>query len=343
MTQLITQKLIMQTRKKKGFGMNSLTNKHKLITSAAVAATLTLAAGCHTCNHETSSNYAPISTGGVGADYGTQPGEQISGKDVVIPLEREQAQVATERVDQGAVRIRKIVKTETINEPVQVREEMVTVDRVPAGAAQDANTALNTPFQEGEITIRLMKEQPVVSTQVVPNGSVVIHRQDTTQQVNVPAQVRSERVFAEPVGNPQNLNISTDLRRGENEGQGAPGAAYGQAGGAVNGQPITDLNQLCSSSDNTSLYNTQVNITNVKIHKVLNDQLIVVKADNGTKLFVRIDQPTPGLREGQIITLNGTIKQVSEDPASMGWDQRSAQAIHGQRMVVEVPSISQQN
>ncbi|HWF20030.1 MAG TPA: YsnF/AvaK domain-containing protein [Verrucomicrobiae bacterium] len=311
-----------------------------------MAATLVLGAGCRTCNRESSANYAPISTGGMGNEYGTESGQYSSGGDVVIPLEKEQAQVGTQRVDQGGVRIRKFVRTETINEPVQVREETVSVDRVPGGAQGNANTALNTPFQSGEITIPLVKEQPVVTTQVVPDGAVVIHRQETTQQMNVPAQVRQERVVAEPVGNPANLNISQDLRRGERENeepyaQGAPGASYGQSSG-TSGQPITQLNQLCNTSDTASLYNSQVNISNVKVDRVLNDQLIQVRADNGTKFFVHIDQPTQGLHRDQIITLNGAIKQVPSDPSTLGWDPASAQAVQGQQLVIDCPSVSPQ-
>lgn len=329
--------------------MKPLITKQRLITSVAVAASLTLAAGCHTCNRQTSYNYTP-EAGAVGPEYGTQTGEQAqqytAGGDVVIPLQKEQPSVGTQRVDQGALRIRKFVKTETINEPVQVREEQVTVDRVPGGAPEaGANTALNTPFQGGEITIPLMKEQPVVSTQIVPNGSVVIHRQDTTQQMNVPAQVRSEHVVAEPVGNPQNVTISPNLQRGENEqwqGQGAPPAEYGQTGGQATGQPITQLNQLSDQQNVSSLYGQQVNISNVRVEQVMNDHLIMLKADNGTKFYAHSDKPLQGLRAGQTVNLSGNIKQVPQDISQLGWEPETAQSLQGQQFVIECPNITPQ-
>lgn len=328
--------------------MNPLTTKHRLITSTAVAAALTLAAGCHTCNHQTAYAAPVTSTGGTGEEYQTTSGqEQYTGSgDVVIPLQREQPAVATQKVDEGAVRVRKIVKTETVNVPVTVRQETVSVDRVPAGGAQaGANTALNTPFQGGDITIPLMKEQPVASTQIVPNGSVVIHRQDTSQQVSVPTQVRSERVVAEPVGNAQNVNISQDLRPGANEqwqAQGAPPNAYGQSGGTSSGQSITQLNQLCNPSDTSSLYGSQVNISGVKVEQVLNDHLLMVKADNGTKFYVHSDQPFSGISTGQMVNLNGSIKQVPQDISTLGWEPETAQAIQGQQFVITCPSITAQ-
>lgn len=279
-------------------------------------------------------------------EYGQEAGQQYTGTgDVVIPLQKEQPSIGTQQVDQGAVRIRKFVKTETINEPVQVREEQVTVDRVRGGAPEaGANTALNTPFQGGEITIPLMKEQPVVTTQIVPNGSVVIHRQQTTQQMNVPAQVRSEHVVAEPVGNPQNLTISPNLR-GESEqwqGQGAPPAGYGQTTGEATGQPITQLNQLSDQQNVSSLYGLQVNISNVRVEQVLNDHLIMLKADNGTKFYAHSDKPLEGVRAGQTVNLSGNIKQVPQDISQLGWEPETAQSLQGQQFVIECPKITTQ-
>jgi uncharacterized protein (TIGR02271 family) len=357
---------------------SSLQNKQKIAISAAVAATLAVGAGCSTSRHQTAYNdyTVPVvnrgnaaevyetspSMGATGNEYGAQVGQSTQstqwsqqqstaaasqGGETVIPLEREQMQVGKQEVNEGGVRVRKYVTTRTISQPVQIRQETVTVDRVPAAAAQaqnnTGNMALNQPFQGGEITIPLVKEQPVVQTQVVPNGAVVIRRQDTTQSVNVQGQVRSEHVAAEPIGNPQNVNISSNLRSEDGQFQGAAPSAYGQSSGAGGSQTITQWSQLSAAPDATALAGSQVNLSNVKIQKVVSEHLITVAADNGMTYYVRIDQPAGRLHAGETVNLNGTIRQVPSDPSSMGWGHETSRALQGQQIVIEVPSVSPQN
>ncbi len=342
--------------------MNSFKTKGRIFTSAAIAASLALGAGCTTSRHQAA---APISynenaesMGGMGEASETQTGggESLNNaNEVVVPLEREQASVGTQDVNNGAVRIRKTVRTQTVTEPVQIRQETVTVDRVPAGSAQQtgsATTALNTPFQGGEITIPLTKEQPVVQTQVVPNGSIVIHKHETTTPMNVQAQVRSEEATAEPVGNPQNVNISGNLRGSEesnqaqattpppqNEAVGGTSSQYGQTGGAgVSSEPINQWSQL-NSPDAASLAGRTVNLSNVKVQRVVNDQLVQVQGENGSPLYVRLTQPNQGLQPGQTVTLHGTVQAVPSDTSTLGWDPSSTQALQGQQIYITVGSL----
>jgi uncharacterized protein (TIGR02271 family) len=180
--------------------------------------------------------------GGTGTTCGTQAGggpslnqappAQTTGNQTVIPLEREKMQVGKQQVNNGALRVCKTVKTETVTMPVDIRQETVTVDRLPPNAGQTPpqgnapGTALNQPFQGGQITIPLTKEQPVVQTQVVPAGSVVINKQETTQPVNVQGQVRSEDVLTQRVGI---------------EAAGAAPPPSGQSSGAGSSQSSTQM------------------------------------------------------------------------------------------------------
>jgi uncharacterized protein (TIGR02271 family) len=274
--------------------------------------------------------------GGTG-NYSQSTGME-NGKEVVIPLQREEVTAGKEQINNGAIRVRKVVRTETVNQPVQVRVESVTVDRVPAGSPADNNaqTALNAPFQGGEITIPLMREQPVMQKQIVPNGSVVIRTQETTQTANLQGEVRSEHVVAEPVGNPQNVNISGSLRGGAEESSGAPAAEYGQSTGAGGGQ-ITQWNELSSSPQ--SCVGRQVNIQNVRVERVISPRLLEVQGDNGQMYFVHLDQPAK-LQAGQTIVLTGKIQQVPSDTQTLGWGPESTQALQGQQIFIAAPSVN---
>lgn len=331
--------------------MNSTDRRKLLTTGASVAAIIALGAGCCSSERRSAYNYNDNlvpAAGAPPAEYQTQTGALESGRDVVIPLEKEQLNVGKQEVDNGAIRVRKIVKTKTVNQPVEVREEQVTIERVQDNN-QNGNTTLNTPFQGGEITIPLRREQPLVQTQVVPNGSVVIHREDTTQQVNAQGQVRSERVIAEPVGNPQNITIPNDLRADNDadrdQAVGAPPVQSGYATGTgTSQQTVTQLNDLCG--DNATDYvGRPVALTNVKVEKVINDHFIKVKADNGRTLFVRIDQPNPNLHEGEIISLNGTVQAWDSERIERdtnGWGPADVQGLREQKhkIVLEVSSVT---
>lgn len=323
--------------------------KYKIITAAAVAGALALATGCSSTHQ---SACAPVmnqgqaaetyetapSTGAPAPEYGTQAGTAQG--DTVIPLQKEEVQVAKQQANNGELRVRKYVTTRTINEPVQVREEHVTVQRVPNGP-QNAQTALNQPFQGGEITIPLVRETPVLQTQVVPNGAVVIHRQENTQTVNVQGQARSEHVAAEPIGNPQNVTISGDL-----QGQGAAPGAYGEAAGTSSSENNTQystqggqLDQLCAAQDQTAWAGRQIQVSDAHIQDVISDHLFTVSAANGKTLYVKTDAPTPKLTPGAKVSFNGTVRQVPGDPTVMGWDQTSAQAVQGQKVFIEAPMV----
>jgi len=66
--------------------------------------------------------------------------QSIEGQnEVVIPLHEERLNVGKRTVDAGQVTIRKIVKTETVSEPVQLRREMLVINRDAAGAQSSSS------------------------------------------------------------------------------------------------------------------------------------------------------------------------------------------------------------
>lgn len=190
-----------------------------------------LMAGC--CTKSTGGSYsstaAPVTypSGGTSETQETTTG----GENQVIPLYKEQANVGTRQVEDGTVRIRKIVKTETVNQPVQLRTESVVIDRQPAATGQSDTSQA---FQNQEVVIQLHHDEPVVQTTVVPNGQIVAQTRSDMQQTNIQTQIRSDTVSVDK-GNAQNVIVSDKVQQ-ESENQGGGGEVGGQSsGGATNG------------------------------------------------------------------------------------------------------------
>jgi stress response protein YsnF len=307
-----------------------------------------------------------------GSQYG---GAQSQGQtNLVIPLQEEKLTVGTRQVNEGGVRLRKIVRTENVSQPVQIRRESITVDRQPAsaqgGAAQMSSNpssdqagqaagsaqgaaGLNTPFQEGEMVINLTREEPMVQTQVVPAGNVVVQKRVTTEPVNIQHQVRREEIQASPIGNSRDVSISSNLRSSaSNPADNNPGAAAESAAGAgpaVSGQsggggssaaPITDLSQLTSSSNPAQMAGRQVQVSGAKVTQVAGNQLLVVDAGNGTTIFVRSTQPISNITEGQNINLSGSVKPVPQTVSDLGLDPASAQKLQGQQIYLDADQVT---
>jgi stress response protein YsnF len=200
-----------------------------------------LLAGCHSTRSESelytqpamgasgSSAYSGSSSGASSAttsEFKETVTETGQG-DIAIPLYEEQVIVGTRTTDSGGVRLHKQVTTETVSQPVQVQRQTVTVKReaAPAGQAmsQDAGKqggSMATPFEEGEIVIKVQNQEPVVETRIVPSGKVVVQTRTSTEQMKVQRQVRREKIGVDKIGDSQNVIISEDLS-GTKEAVGA--------------------------------------------------------------------------------------------------------------------------
>ena len=161
--------------------------------------------------------------------------------DISIPLYEEQLAVGTRMVESGSVRLRKQVTTETVNQPVQIRRETLVVDREAgtgsqATSQQTAATAATagtfTPFEQGEIVIKLHKEEPVVEKRVIATGRVTAKTATDTEQVTVSREVRKENIDVEKIGNPQNVTISDNVGARASDAVGGTGTSSGQVKGS---------------------------------------------------------------------------------------------------------------
>ena len=110
-----------------------------------------------------------------------------------VVLSEEQLQVGKREVESGRVRLRKVVRTEHQEVPVELRREEVTIERVSAdntGVPDDA-------FSDQEIEVPVMREEAVVGKEARVTGEVRLNKQATTETENVGGEVRREDVEIE--------------------------------------------------------------------------------------------------------------------------------------------------
>ena len=201
-----------------------LTNSQVIVSMLGVAA---FAAGCCTGGHGGSeggtaeTTETTTSTSASASASGETSGTQT------IPLYKEQVNVGSQQVNDGAVTIRKVVKTETVNQPVTLTKQTLVIDRQPSPTGAEPS---GTAFQDQQITIQLHHDEPMVSTQVVPNGQVVATTKTDSQQTTIQKQVRSEDVAVDK-GNAQNVIIQGNLNSDQSMGGSADNG--GQSSGST--------------------------------------------------------------------------------------------------------------
>lgn len=171
--------------------MQSISSRWTLAATSLLS--LALAGGCCTKSGSAYSSSTPVGYSGGTEESETASAESTGETNTVIPLYKESVSVGTRQVDAGTVRVKKIVKTETVNQPVELRHEEVVIERQPAGS-QTPSSDMNQAFQEQETVIHLSKDEPVIQKQTMPAGQVVVKKNSETQQQNIQTQVRSEDV-----------------------------------------------------------------------------------------------------------------------------------------------------
>jgi len=321
-----------------------------IATVAALAATV-LTSGC--CSKKSkptayySTHHAAYAQTAPPAQAQPQATATASG-DLVIPLYQESVNVGKREVDAGSVRLRKIVKTETVNQPVEIRHEEVVIDRLPPGAESPKGQSFGQPFQEQETVIKLQNEVPMFEKQMTPAGNVVVQRRQTASQTNFQTQIRREDVDIAKIGNPQNVTLGSNLQfSSETEtAVGAGGEVGGQGkGGATSpsGSAINDPMMLFSSPDSAALNGRTVKFTGVRVQSLPGDQVVELATDKGQPIYVKLSQPAPDLKAGDTINLTGTIKQTPASPTELGLSEEAAQKLKGQPLYIDSGKIESPN
>ena len=129
-------------------------------------------------------------TGAAGAKVDTLE----SGRDEVIPVYEETAQVAKREVNHGRVRIRSYVVETPISEQVNLRSESVQVERRPVDRAVSASDA---PFQDRVIEAEEHIEEAVITKQARVTEEISLRKTVENQAQTVSDTVRRTQVEIE--------------------------------------------------------------------------------------------------------------------------------------------------
>lgn len=128
------------------------------------------------------------SSEGLAADRDVTEGEAVE-----IPLAQEEIHVEKRDRDIGEVRLRKVVRTETVNQPVEIQREDVVVERVSGNHLEPGAEA----FTEKEVTIPIREEEAVIHKSVESAGAVQARKVVESEQQDVRETVRKEDVEVE--------------------------------------------------------------------------------------------------------------------------------------------------
>jgi stress response protein YsnF len=294
--------------------------------------------------------------------------ELMNGNEVSIPLYEEKVNVGKQEVDAGTVHVKKFVRTETVNQPVELRRETVTIDRVPAGSSQPQSSSQSTSagfaqssgqsaaqdqgkaFQEQEITIQLHREEPMIQTQIVESGRIVAQKQSQSEQRSVQHQVRKEEVSVDK-GNAQGVKISENLRAAAGPGEqsrgsassapseGAASSPQGSSSSALSSGPITDLKTLNQVTDTSSLSGRDVRLSDAKVQEVISPSLIAVGDESASQVYVHLQQPLANLSQGDKVKLNGVVKESSATSSvAASLDNQSSEKLKSKPFFIEAQS-----
>ena len=157
--------------------------KINIITQAALALSAgMLFTACHSmhrerASHETSSYSSGYGNSSMQESSGAQAYGQSSQNysssqssqdrdEVVIPLHEEQLTVGKRTVDAGQVTIRKIVTTETVSQPVQLRRETADVVNFQLVEGRPGR-ALEQRFDVAPVTFERVRAQAALESEVV--------------------------------------------------------------------------------------------------------------------------------------------------------------------------------
>jgi len=265
--------------------------KSHVALAGMVAVTVTLTSGCCSSKHKggTSTSYeSTSSTETTSADSGETK--------AVIPLYKENVSVGTRQVEAGTVTVKKIVKTETVNQPVELKHEEIVIERTPA-SSDSSSASSDSAFTGQETVIHLMKEEPMIQKTTVSSGQVVLKARSESTQTNIQTEVRSEDVAVSKPGDGQSM-----------------GAAQSPSGSASGQSSSSDVHpSVYTSSDAAAQEGNAVQFSNRKVLSVTGDQLTCIDAGEGHPLYVYSKYGASRLKPGDVVSVTGVIKTSATD------------------------------
>ena len=120
-----------------------------------------------------------------------------------IKLKDEELRVGKREIEAGGVRLRKVIRTEVVNKPVELKREEIVVERVPA-----SDRTTTEDFSEDEIYVPLRREEAVVAKEARVREEVRIGKRHETEQQTISDTVRHEDVEIEKEASDSRLDAT---------------------------------------------------------------------------------------------------------------------------------------
>ena len=120
---------------------------------------------------------------------------ETPGRDQTIELAGEELRVAKREIERGRVVVRTRVEERDEIAEAALRQEDVTVERVPIGRPVEA--APQVREEDGVLIVPVLEERLVVTTELVLKEEIRITKKSRTEMVREPVRLRSERVEVE--------------------------------------------------------------------------------------------------------------------------------------------------
>ena len=103
----------------------------------------------------------------------------------------EELDVGAEATEAGAVRVRKSVEAEPVEQEVDRQVERAEVDRVPV---EGEDSGLVETLPDGSVSIPIFEEELLVTKRLVVRERLVVRKESATEHETVTAEIRRERV-----------------------------------------------------------------------------------------------------------------------------------------------------
>ena len=120
---------------------------------------------------------------------------ETPGRDQTIELAEEELRIGKREVERGRVVVRTRVEERDEIAEAALRQEDVTVERIPVGRPVEA--APQVREEDGVLIVPVLEERLVVTTELVLKEEIRITKKSRTEIVREPVRLRSERVELE--------------------------------------------------------------------------------------------------------------------------------------------------
>lgn len=167
------------------------------------------------------------------------------------------------------------------------------------------------------------------TTNGTANGSAVVNGSGTTNNANASGTTANGNAS----GNSGNSNINVS------------------GVGAASGDRVTDVNLFANTADKSTIVGRRVDLTKVKVNRVLSDRVFTVTSGSG-EMFVLLDEnlDTGGgkeqqikMRPGQLVNLGGTFRNVPtgevKEERSRNLNRREYEQMKDQRVYLHCTDV----